>query len=91
MAFVFVSYLIDNTGELSYALTVKRRSYMAEEQVHGHGNMKKMAGLAAISAVAGAVTAMILTPKSGRELRDKMKDKAEEVGGKAKEKLDEIK
>jgi gas vesicle protein len=59
---------------------------MAEEQ-HGN-NMKKIAGIAAISAAAGAAAAAMFTPKSGRELRNKLRGKAREIGGKAKSKLE---
>lgn len=61
---------------------------MAEERAGA--NMKKMAGVAAISAAAGAVAAAMFTPKSGRELRSRLRGKAQEVKGKAKGKIEDI-
>ncbi len=81
-----VNYFIDNYCYVHYALAAKEET-MAEERTSG--NMKKMAGIAAISAAAGAVAAVMLTPKSGRELRSSAKGKAQELRGKAKDKLEE--
>jgi len=60
---------------------------MAEER--NGGNMKKIAGVAAISAAAGAVAAVMFTPKSGRDLRSSLRGKAKDLGNKAKGKLDD--
>jgi gas vesicle protein len=58
---------------------------MAEEQ--RTSNMKKMAGIAALSAAAGAFATAMLTPKSGRDLRNHIKGKASQVADKAQDKL----
>ena len=59
---------------------------MAKEQQGS--NLGMIAGVAAFSAVAGAVAAAMLTPKSGRELRGHIKGKAETMRDKAKDTLD---
>ena len=59
---------------------------MAEEERNG-GNMRKVAGIAAFSAAAGAVAAAMFTPKSGRDMRSSLRGKAKEIKGKAKDKL----
>lgn len=61
---------------------------MAQEQ--HNGNLSRMAGIAAISAAAGALTAVMLTPKSGRELRSNIKGKAEDAHDKVEDKLDKV-
>ena len=59
---------------------------MAEERNH----MGRLAGVAAISAAVGALAAVMLTPKSGHELREGIADKAGEMKDKAKEKIDKV-
>lgn len=58
---------------------------MAEEQ--RHSSLGKYAGIAAISAAAGALATVMLTPKSGREMREEIKDKAAEAKDKTQNKL----
>lgn len=53
-------------------------------------NMRKMAGIAALSAAAGAVAAAMFTPKSGRDMRNSLKGKAKELGDKVKHKSDDL-
>ena len=60
---------------------------MADKQ---QKNVGLVAGVAAASAVAGAVAATMLTPKSGRELRDDIKDKAHEASDKLKNKSEVV-
>ena len=61
---------------------------MAKEQ--NSSNLGKMAGIAALSAAAGAVAAAMLTPKSGRELRGNIKNKAHDLSNKAKDEVDKV-
>lgn len=60
---------------------------MAKEQNNG---MMKMAGVAVVSAAAGAVAAVMLTPKSGREMRSNLRTETKDLGNKAKSKAEDI-
>ncbi len=60
---------------------------MAKDEANG--NMKRMAGVAAFSAIACALTAVMLTPKSGQDMRNSMKGRAQDLRHKAKDKLEE--
>lgn len=53
---------------------------MAQDNTH---QTAKIAGVAAASAAVGAAVAMLLTPKSGREMREKIAEKAKNVEQKA--------
>jgi gas vesicle protein len=64
---------------------------MGKEQSEGGSNIRKMAGIAAFSAAAGAVAAAMFTPKSGRDLRSSLRGKARDVKDKAKGKIEEAK
>ncbi len=63
---------------------------MAQEEERA-GGLKKTAGIAALSAVAGAVAGMMLTPKSGRDMRNSMKGKVHDMKDKTKQKIDKVK
>jgi gas vesicle protein len=54
-------------------------------------DLSKYASVAAISAAAGALAALMLSPKSGRELRQNIKGKAKEARDEAQDKLDKVK
>lgn len=56
---------------------------MAENTTHN--NMAKVAGVAAAAAAIGAATAMVLTPKTGREVREKIAEKTAHAKGKAED------
>lgn len=48
-------------------------------------NTSGMAGIAIASAAVGAMVAMLLTPKSGHEIREKIAEKAHSAKDKAEE------
>ena len=60
---------------------------MAQENIH-HAQGSHMAGMAGAvlaSAALGAAMAVLLTPKTGREVREKIVDKAHRAKSKAEE------
>lgn len=59
---------------------------------HMHKNdMSLIAGVTLLSAATGAFVAALFSPRSGREIREDMKDKADDITSKAQEKIDSSK
>ena len=52
-----------------------------------NGTIRKVAGIAAFSAAAGAIAAAMFTPKSGRDMRSSLRGRAHNMKEKAKDKL----
>ncbi|MEK7580255.1 MAG: YtxH domain-containing protein [Patescibacteria group bacterium] len=55
------------------------------------GNWKKYAGLGLFAGLAGFLTGLFTAPKSGKELREDVKEKVEDIKEEVKEVVEDIK